>query len=130
MPLTTASWTVTFGCSWNRSRSGCPTADGLEQVGGDLVQERLERVVVVLVDHRDGDVGVLELPGGTDATEAPTEDDHVRRPGVAWCIRRLAGRCCHVAGSSRAFAEDGREFARGCRHPPWMRSVAAGVNRR
>ena len=28
MPVTAASCTVTFGCSWNRSRSGCPTADG------------------------------------------------------------------------------------------------------
>ena len=53
----------------------------LEQVGGHLVQQGLERVVVVLVDQRDVDVGVLQLPRRADATEATPEHQHVRAPG-------------------------------------------------
>ena len=123
MPLTVASCTVTFGCSWNRSRSGWPTADGLEQVGGDLVQERLERVVVVLVDQRDVDVGVLELPGRTDAPEATAEDDHVRTLACRWVRSPSGGSVvpCHwlLAPLLRWTV---REFARRCRHPHGMRS--------
>ena len=52
-----------------------PDGDRLQQVGGDLVQERLERVVVVLVDEHDVHVGVLELACGADAGEAAAEDD-------------------------------------------------------
>ena len=48
---------------------------GLEQVGGELVQERLERVVVVLVHEHDVDVGVLQLPRGADAGEAAAQDE-------------------------------------------------------
>ena len=65
---------ATFGWSWNRSRSGWPTAVSLEQVGRDLVQERLEGVVVVLVDEHDVDVGVLQLPRSADPGEPAAED--------------------------------------------------------
>ena len=47
----------------------------LQQVGGDLVQQRLERVVVVPVDEHDVHVGVLELAGRTHAPEAAAEDE-------------------------------------------------------
>ena len=50
---------------------------GAELVGGDLVQERLEGVVVVLVDDGKLDGGVAELLRGADASEAGTEDDDV-----------------------------------------------------
>ena len=50
----------------------------VQEVGGDLVQEGLERVVVVLVDHRDVDGRHVQLPGGADATEATPEHEHVR----------------------------------------------------
>ena len=55
-------------------------ADGsrLEQAGRDLVQERLERVVVVLVDEHDVGVGVLQLPRGADSGEASAEDQDAR----------------------------------------------------
>ena len=51
-------------------------ADGrlLEQVGRDLVEQRLEGVVVVPVDEHDVDIGVLELARRADAGEAAAED--------------------------------------------------------
>ena len=48
----------------------------LEEAGGDLVQERLERVVVVLVDEHDVDVALLQPVSRSDAREAAAEDEH------------------------------------------------------
>ena len=45
----------------------------LEEARRELVEERLERVVVVLVDEHDVDVGVLELSRGADPSEAAAE---------------------------------------------------------
>jgi hypothetical protein len=68
---------------------------GLEQVGGDLVQHRLERVVVVPVDQHDVDIGVLQLAGRAHAPEAAAQDQHPgpgrTRSGIAAC--RLALGC-------------------------------------
>jgi hypothetical protein len=69
---------------------GVPFRRRLEQVGGDLVEQRLERVIVVLVDDGDVDVGTAELAGGTDAAEAAAENDHVRAPGTGRPVRDLA----------------------------------------
>ena len=55
-----------------------PDRRRLEQVGGDLVEERLERVVVVLVDEHHVGVGVLQLPSGAEAGETATEDQDAR----------------------------------------------------
>ena len=56
---------------------------GLEQVGRDLVQERLEGVVVVLVDEDDVDVGVLQLRAAPMPANPPprmrTRGDVARR---------------------------------------------------
>ena len=87
-----------------------PDRGRLQQVGGDLVQERLERVVVVLVDDRDVDVGVLELAGGADAPEAAAEDEHVGTARVS--IRssspsRSLG-AAMLAGPSRRRCSGGR----------------------
>ena len=76
--------------------------------GRDLVQQRLELVVVVLVDERDVDVVVLrERAGAGDAREPAADDDHavvglavpassssssVRRSCAAVRRRRLGGR--------------------------------------
>ena len=49
-----------------------------EQSGRDLVQQRLERAVVVLVDQDDLGVGVLELPCGADSREPTAEDENAR----------------------------------------------------
>ena len=46
----------------------------LEQPRRHLVQERLERVVVVLVDEDDVDIALLELLHGADAREAAADD--------------------------------------------------------
>ena len=46
----------------------------LEQVGRDLVEQRLEGVVVVLVDEDDVDVGVLQLARRADPAEPAAED--------------------------------------------------------
>ena len=50
----------------------------VEEAGGDLVEERLERVVVVLVDDDHVHVALLQLPCGPDACEAATENEHQR----------------------------------------------------
>jgi hypothetical protein len=67
----------------------------LEQVGGDLVQERLKGVEVVPVDQRHVDVGVFQPPGRGDAAEAAPEHEHLRAPGPRLGRsrrRRVAGR--------------------------------------
>jgi hypothetical protein len=53
---------------------------GLEQARRELVEQRLEGVVVVAVDQHDFGVGVFELLRGSDAREATAEDEHPR-PG-------------------------------------------------
>ena len=47
----------------------------LEQSRRELVQQRLERVVVVLVDDDDVDVGTLQLPRCADPGEAAAENE-------------------------------------------------------
>ena len=70
---------------------------GLEQPAGNLVQERLEGVVVVGVHQHDVHRRVLQFPGGADPREAPTEDDHAR----ARCRRAARGRRRGVPGHHR-----------------------------
>jgi hypothetical protein len=53
----------------------------LEQAGGHLVEQRLKRVVVVLVDHHDLGVALPQLLRGSDAGKAATE--HEDAGGVA-----------------------------------------------
>ena len=48
----------------------------LEQAGRELVEERLERVVVVPVDEDDVGIGFLELLCRTDPGESSSEDEH------------------------------------------------------
>ena len=55
-----------------------PDGVRLEQARRHLVQERLEGVVVVLVDQHDVDVGLLQLPCGADTREAAAEDQDAR----------------------------------------------------
>jgi hypothetical protein len=71
----------------------------LQQARRDLVQQRLERVVVVLVDDDDLGVALLQLLRGTDPGEAAAEDEH--------------------AGSAVALAWSGHEakVRRPARHP-------------
>jgi len=73
---------------------GMAAGRGIEQVGGHLVQEWLKRVVIVLVDERDVDGGILELAGGADASEAAPEHQQVGTPGV----RAVGAVRCPAAG--------------------------------
>jgi hypothetical protein len=47
----------------------------LQEAGRDLVEERLERVVVVLVDEDDVDVALLQLLRRAGAAESASEDE-------------------------------------------------------
>ena len=59
-----------------------PDDGRFEQGGRQLVEEGLERVVVVLVNEHDLGFGVLEGAGGPDPGEAAAEDDDARAPLV------------------------------------------------
>ena len=50
----------------------------VEQAGRELVEERLERVVVVPVDEHDVGGGVLQLLRSADPGESAAEDDDAR----------------------------------------------------
>jgi hypothetical protein len=69
---------------------GVPDGGGLDQPGGELVEHRLEGVVVVPVDQHDVGVGVLQRLRGTDAAEAAAEDQD------AWAGLGRVGLCGHV----------------------------------
>ena len=53
--------------------------------GRDLVQQRLEQVVVPAVDHGDVDVRPFEEPGGEQPAEAAADNDHPVCGGLAHC---------------------------------------------
>ena len=67
-----------------------PHGRRLEQARRQLVQQRLERVVVVLVDENDVDVGLLQLVRGTDPGEAAAENEDQR--SFAGCLVRHEAR--------------------------------------
>jgi len=60
-----------------------PDGRRLEQPRRELVQERLEGVVVVLVDEDDVDVRLLQVPRRADPGEAAAEDEDAWTPAVA-----------------------------------------------
>ena len=70
-------------------------ADGglLEQPCRDLVQERLEGVVVVLVDEHDVDVALVQLLRGADPGEAAAEDEDARPRGARSIAHLRQGTC-------------------------------------
>ena len=55
-----------------------PDRRPLQQAGGDLVEERLEGVVVVLVHDHDVHVRLLQRARRADAREAAAEDQDAR----------------------------------------------------
>ena len=69
---------------------GMSDRGGFEQGGGDLVEERLEGVVVVLVDQHDVDVGVLQFLCGAESRESSPEDQDARP------LSRGITRHCHL----------------------------------
>ena len=72
-----------MSCRWSTSRNGGATRPGREDPGGDLVEQRLEEVVVGAVDERDVDVGPTQELCGEEPAEAPTDDEHPW-PGSRW----------------------------------------------
>ena len=73
---------------------------GFEQVGGDLVEERLESVVVVLVDQHDVDVDVLQRFGRAYPGKAPAEDQDARACALGF-IRHVAPPASNLGGRRR-----------------------------
>ena len=67
----------------------------LEQPRRKLVEERLERVVVVPVDEDDVHVRLLQLPGSPDAREASSEDEDPRTR-IGACRTAHPGTECHI----------------------------------
>jgi len=57
--------------------------------GADLVEQRVERVIVVTVDDRDVRVGVTQRPRRVQAREARTDDRNLRA-----CVYRPAALSC------------------------------------
>ena len=59
---------------------------GVDQVGRDLVEHRLEGVVIVLVDEDHVCVGLLQLAGSADPAEAAAQDQNPRSVCAVACI--------------------------------------------
>ncbi len=76
---------------------GISDLGGFEHCGRHLVQERQERVEIVLVDDRDSHVFVRETAGSRDAGETTADDDHVGQVGEIWKVLRRIGRLHHIS---------------------------------
>jgi hypothetical protein len=61
-----------------------------QATGCDLVQQRLEEVVVPTVDQRDRHVGVGQLPSGRHPSEAGSDDDDMFSHGHVTSLRNDA----------------------------------------
>ena len=48
----------------------------IEQISGNLIEQGLERVVVVLVDQHDLGIRLLQLARRTEPAESSPQDDH------------------------------------------------------
>ena len=93
----------------------------LEQPGRDLVEKRLEGVVVVLVDEHDVDVALRQLLGGADTGKAAAQDEDAGTPAVRFGRALKATRAYRPAASpesSRA-GETGRAL-RGPHYVPFI----------
>ena len=110
-----------------------PDRGRLEQVGGDLVQERLERVVVVPVDDRDVDVDARRACGRRRCPRSPP-------PSTSTCGRRPSrGRsrpACLAGGGdthrllrSLRARTDRTAGACGSASPRWDEIASAAVRR-
>ena len=76
MASTVSLCTRAFSCFFTRSRSWWPTAVWLQEPGRKLVEQRLERVVVVLVHDHDLDVRFRECVRRADAGEPAAQDEN------------------------------------------------------
>ena len=89
---------MALACLRNTCRMRCPDVLGGEDRGGHLVEERLEDVVVSLVDEEHAGLTLPQGAGRRETAEAPAHDEDSR---VA-CRGRRNGyhcqslRCCLV----------------------------------
>ncbi len=60
---------------------------GRESSGGDLVEKRLEKVIIRPVDNRDANRLVAQVFGGLQATKSSANNDNPRRGG-SWAFHR------------------------------------------
>jgi hypothetical protein len=67
--------------SLEQRTDGVADVDAAQPGGGHLVQERLEHVEVVAVNHGDVDLGAGQAAGGRQTAEAGSHHDHVRPGG-------------------------------------------------
>ena len=125
-----------------------PHSRRFEQIRGDLIEQGLERVIVVLVDQDDIDIGVLQFLSRAEAREATSEDEHARSRilvcGRLRDTRRvvcfgLSDSCCHrypraacFLGSRKATERIGQEAQRIGRMAlrRYWRSAASGLESR
>ena len=84
---TSAISTSVFLCRRNSERSGNADVLPVERRRGDLVQERLEDVVVAAIDQRDASWCMLERSRGLEPTESAADNDHV------WPVRARDRHC-------------------------------------
>ena len=85
---------------------------GGKRAGGDLVEQRLEEVVVAAIDQGDLDRGVFQGQGGAEATEAAAEDYDSERIGhsVGWLPFVLHGDERDGPGTSLVYLMRRREW--------------------
>ena len=80
--MTVSLWIVVLLVAREQVAERMPDPRRLEQPRRELVEERLEGVVVMPVDQHHLRVGVLQLLGGTHAGEPPAEDQDARHDGA------------------------------------------------
>jgi hypothetical protein len=56
---------------------------GRERCGADLIQQRLEEVMIALIDDRDPDVGAGQTLRRRQTAESGADNDHMMRDGCA-----------------------------------------------
>ena len=73
-------------------RIGAATAGARQAGGGDLVEQRLEQVVIGAIDHRHAHRRARQRPRGEQAAEAAADDDDMMGPCVTECngVRQIA----------------------------------------
>ena len=96
-------------------RSGWAISPGREGAGRDLVQQRLEDVVVAAIDERQVDPGVAaEAPRGVQAPKSAADDGDAV-PGRGLHALHDAGA---RSGGSRSRSRGGPSSADDARRPP------------
>jgi hypothetical protein len=105
-PVTSPRITMVFRCFLRMPRIGEAICPGAQEGSCDLVEERLEEVVVLPVDEDDPRIRLTERLRGGEAAEASSDGHHARRrvrhDGPRWRpAQTTAGRS---VGESRADA--------------------------